>query len=69
MQRALLADCEADDSPDGYVFEEIGECLLALGRRDEARPFCARAHALLSKRVERDGLAAERLQRLKALGS
>jgi len=68
VQRALLADGEADGSPDGYVFEEIGECLLALGRRDEARPFYARAHALLSKRVERDGLAAERLQRLRVLG-
>ena len=66
IQRALLAEREADASPDGFVFEEIGECLLALGRRDEARPFCARAHAELSKV---GGIAPERLSRLGAIGS
>ena len=31
----------------GYVEEEIGECLFALGRADEARPFFAEAHEKL----------------------
>lgn len=32
----------------GFTFEEIGECLLALGRADEARPYFAQACAALS---------------------
>jgi tetratricopeptide (TPR) repeat protein len=35
--------------PDGYVLEEIAECLLALQRPDEAKPYFARAHEVLSK--------------------
>ena len=34
---------------DGFVPEEIGENLLALGRAEEARPYFARAHAELSR--------------------
>ena len=64
-QRALQADKEARGQPeDGFIPEEIGECLLALGRPDEARPYFARASALLSQDpwlVEKD---AERLARL-----
>jgi len=33
---------------DGYVFEEIGENLLAQGRTAQAKPYFARAHAALS---------------------
>ena len=35
----------SDGHPDGYVFEEIGENLLALGRPQDARPWFAKAHA------------------------
>lgn len=69
-QRQLLADMTASETkPDGYVFEEIGECLLALGRTDEAAPNFARAHELLENDVwlKRDEPA--RLERMKALGS
>ncbi len=48
MQRALEADCAQAGQPDGYVHEELGECLLALERPGEAAPQFARAHALLS---------------------
>jgi tetratricopeptide (TPR) repeat protein len=49
-QRALHdASVEAGLPPDGFVFEEIAECLVALGRADEARTWFARAHAELSK--------------------
>jgi tetratricopeptide (TPR) repeat protein len=56
-------------SDDGYVYEELGECLLALGRTDEARPHFARAHALLKDDpwLARD--EAERLARLERLGA
>ena len=37
----------AGEAEDGYMSEEIGECLLALGREDEARPYFARAAELL----------------------
>lgn len=66
-QQALHAELEALEEPDGYVFEEIAECLLALGRDIEARPFFARAYAALSTD---DGLRAdepERLERLRRL--
>jgi len=49
-QRALHdAIVEATLPPDGFVFEEIAECLVGLGRADEARPWFARAHAELAK--------------------
>jgi hypothetical protein len=34
---------------DGYVFEEIGECLLLLNRSEEASLYFARANTLLSQ--------------------
>lgn len=43
---AGIAQRGADE--DGYVSEEIGEILLALGRTDEARSHFAQAHRLLS---------------------
>lgn len=59
---------EGSGESEGYVEEEIGECLLALGREDEARPYFARAHALLADDpwLKRD--EPERLERLTALG-
>jgi tetratricopeptide (TPR) repeat protein len=69
-QRALLAEREAGAlEPDGFVFEEIGECLRTLGKRDEARPWFGRAHGILAKdpwlsRDEKPRL--ERLARLAA---
>jgi len=65
-QRALLAELEAVGESDGYVFEEVGECLLALGRASEARPHFARAFELLAG----DPSLADdpaRLERLRAL--
>ncbi len=67
-QQALQADYAAVGGSDGFVFEELAECLLALGRGDEARPYFALAHTALSQ----DAWLAEgepaRLARLKALG-
>lgn len=53
--------------PDGYIQEELGECLLALDRAAEAAPHFRRACQLLAKD---DWLAThhpQRLQRIKKL--
>lgn len=58
----------AVEACDGYVDEEIGECLLALGRSSEAAVFFGRAFAAL--RTD-PGLAANEpdiLARLEKLG-
>jgi tetratricopeptide (TPR) repeat protein len=68
-QRSLATELDEAGETDGYVDEEIAECLLDLGRGDEARPFFARAYAALSGDV---GLTAEqpqRLDRLRSLGA
>ena len=65
IQRSL-----ATDGPeDGYVEEELGELLLALGRGAEAAPHFALAHALLSSDQWLSDSEPERLARLATLGS
>lgn len=66
VQQALLAEHESVGQADGFVLEEIGECLLALGRGEAARPFFAQAYAELS---QLDWLERERLARLQQLGA
>jgi tetratricopeptide (TPR) repeat protein len=63
-----LADEHQEDEADGYVCEEIAECLLALDRVDEATPWFAKAHTTLSND---DWLRANepgRIARLRTLG-
>jgi len=55
--------------PTGYRYEEMGECLLALGRGEEARPHFAQAHALLKDDVWLARGEPARLERLGRLGS
>jgi tetratricopeptide (TPR) repeat protein len=69
QQRALLADHEAAGSDDAYVAEEVGECLLALGRGEEARPWFARAHAALAQDSWMQANEAGRLERLRQLAA
>jgi len=68
IQRELAADQDRAGTSDGYIHEELGECLLALGREEEARPEFARAWELLHTDpwLARD--EAERLERMKRLG-
>ena len=68
QQQALLRAHEQDGGEDGYVFEELGECLLALGRGEEARPYFAQAYALLSQDEWLMDNEAARVARLKELG-
>lgn len=69
MQQALYAEYEQSLAEDGYVSEELGECLLALGRPAEARPHFQRAYALLSQDIWLPLREPDRLARLQRLGS
>ncbi|MEK7783952.1 MAG: tetratricopeptide repeat protein [Chloroflexota bacterium] len=67
-QQALLAEHENAGGKDGYVYEELGECLLALNRQEEARPYFALAYDELSKDPWLADNEPARLERLKQLG-
>jgi tetratricopeptide (TPR) repeat protein len=69
LQRQVLRDAEAQGEPDGYVHEELGECLLALGRPDEARAQFARAWELLSMDPWFPNDEAARLERIRRLAT
>ncbi len=68
-QLALKAEFESAGETDGYVFEEIGECLLALKRQEEARPYFAKAHEVLSQDEFLAEQEPDRIARLKELGN
>lgn len=48
-EQLSILESMAGSLEDGYVSEEIGECLLALGRAAESLPHFANAHRLLSQ--------------------
>lgn len=69
IQRDLLERPDhRDNEYEGYAREELAECLLALGRGEEAKPHFARAYELLHTDpwLARD--EAPRLDRLRELG-
>lgn len=73
LQEELLAEWEkSEEEPDGYIFEEIAECLLVLGRTAESQPYFAQAYARLHHHQDIWLVAQdpekERLERLKQLG-
>lgn len=68
IQQAVRQELTAAREEDGYIEEELGECLLALKRDAESPPHFRRAYELLSKDrwlVENE---PKRLERLKRLG-
>ncbi len=67
-QEALLREYAGVGKTDGFVYEELGECLHALKREEEAQPYFARAYAELAKDVWLMANEAGRLERLKELG-
>lgn len=69
MQTALLKENRARSEEDGYVYEELGECLLLLGEENEARPYFAKAYRLLSQDSWLSANEPDRLARLKALSA
>ncbi len=68
IHKALLIEHEQAGLKDGYVDEELGECLLALGQPDNARPHFAHAYAELSQDAWLVANETARLERLKQLG-
>jgi tetratricopeptide (TPR) repeat protein len=68
IQRRLAAEGEAVGEPDGYVYEELGELLLAKGEAAAARPNFARAFELLGSDPDLRANEPERLARLRRLG-
>lgn len=68
QQRLAGEAAGADDRPDGYVAEEIGECLLALGRAEDARPSFAQAALLLAADASLAQREPARIERLRRLG-
>jgi len=68
IQRALYDEMMADEQPDGFVFEELGEIYLAQGKSEEASPNFAKAYELLSKDVWLAANETARLERMKELG-
>ncbi len=69
MQRKLLSKHERSETRDGYVYEELGECLLILGRKSEAGKFLALAYEELSRDSWLQEKESGRLSRLKELSS
>ncbi len=67
MQRSLFEEYQEERLRNGYVYEEIAECLLILGQEMEAQEWFAAAYAELSKdpRISQE---QRRLNRLKELG-
>ena len=68
VQRELAQEIADVEKPDGYVDEELAECLHTLGRSDEAKPYFRRAYELLSKDPWLVEGEAPRLARLATLG-
>lgn len=67
-QMALKEEIEIAGEVDGFVFEEVAECLLLLNRKDEARPYFAKAYEVLSQDEWLAEQESDRLTRLKDLG-
>jgi len=69
MQRDLERDHAAAGSADGFVHEELAECLVAQGRVVEARPHFARACELLSADAWFATNEPARLERLRSMAA
>jgi len=63
----VAKNLKAKKRSDGYISAEYGQCLLAAGRTDEAKPFLVEAYELLSKDDDMVKNEPEELQRIKQL--
>ncbi len=69
IQNELLKEIEESKAEqDGYVYEELGECYLLIGKDEDAKKNFGIAYDLLSKDIWLAENEKERLQRLKELG-
>jgi tetratricopeptide (TPR) repeat protein len=71
LERQLELESEAAEHarPDGFVQEEIAECLHELGRMDEAKPYFGRAHDILSNDPWLMESEPDRIERLRTLSN
>ncbi|MCR8642022.1 hypothetical protein NV379_05070 [Paenibacillus sp. N1-5-1-14] len=67
VHQELLMEIEQGFNPDGYVYEEIGECLYALNKQAEATPYFRKAYDILSRNQWLMNNEPERIARLKEL--
>jgi tetratricopeptide (TPR) repeat protein len=67
MQNELLAEWKAVGEEDGFVHEEVAECLLVLGRSGEAKPHLQKAYVLLKDVSWLVDSEPERIERLENL--
>ncbi len=65
LEKEMLA---AEQDEDGYVSEEIAECLTLLDKSEEAAPYFLKAWTILSQDIWLKQNELERLDRLKTLG-
>ena len=65
IQMTLREELESAGESDGYVFEEIAECMIALNRQDDSRPYFLQAYEYLTHDLQQE---PDRLARLKDLG-
>lgn len=68
LQQQLAVEFAAAKTPDGYVYEELGELLLAKGEIAAAKPSFARAFELLAQDAGLQANEPDRLARLRQLG-
>jgi len=68
MQEEARREGEAGGDHPGYVYEELGECHLALNQPEEARRYFGLAYDVLSKDAELVQSEPKRLQRIRELG-
>lgn len=64
IQLALVEETERIKDPDGYVYEELAEIAFARGDTQAAKPWAAKAHALLKDDAHMKANEAARLARL-----
>ena len=64
---AVQSQLQDEGAVDGFVEEELGECLLALGRGDEAKPHFERAYSILSQDEWLVQNEPDRVKRLRSL--
>lgn len=69
IQRGLLRELTTSGERDGYVYEELGECLLLKGELDEAAPYFRQAYLELAQDQWLVANEPTRLERLKTLGN
>jgi len=68
IQLALVAETERERTPDGFVYEELAEIALARSDADAAKPWAAKAYAMLKNDIWIGANEPSRLARLARVG-